>query len=162
MVDGDQLGDEASHRGADDVRGADAEGVQQAHGIVGHVVEPVRRLRVAAERCRHVGVAGVLHIRRQAGVPVVEADDAESAIRQLRAKVVVPADHLSSQAHDQQKRLAGGVSERLVLELDSIPLGSRHKPMLEARPTLMDREPNTARALTGGQTLHLARRERLS
>ena len=65
MADGDELRDEAAHRRADDVRRRQVERVEEAGGVVGHVVERVE--------------AGGLG--RQADVAVVVADDAEAARR---------------------------------------------------------------------------------
>ena len=39
MARGEVLGDHPAHRGADDVRGREAEAVEQAGGVVGHVVQ---------------------------------------------------------------------------------------------------------------------------
>ena len=44
MIQRDQLGDESAHRRADDVRGGDAERVQEAYGVGGHIVQPVLTL----------------------------------------------------------------------------------------------------------------------
>ena len=68
------------------MRGRDAERVEQADGVVGHVVERVRRLRIAAERGGDVRQARRLHLGGQAEVAVVEADDVEAALDELRRR----------------------------------------------------------------------------
>ena len=50
VLDGDRLGDHPAHRRADDVGGVDAEVVEQADGVVGHVGEQVGRGDVLARR----------------------------------------------------------------------------------------------------------------
>ena len=70
-----------------------------------------------------LGTPGRVELGRVADVAVVEADDAEAALGQQRAELLVPGDHLRRQAHHQQQRLAVGVAHLLVGELD--PVGGR-------------------------------------
>ncbi len=128
MVDRNQLRDETSHRRTDDVRGFDAEGVEQSDSIVGHVIQAVCRFRVAAKRSRHVRGARRLHSCGQAGVAIVVADDVEAAGRELLAEVLFPAEHLGAEAHHEQERCVFRIPKRLVLDVD--PVGSRswHAP----------------------------------
>ena len=55
-----------------------------------------------------------------ADVAVVEADDAEAALGQQRAELLVPGEHLRRQSHHQQQRLAVGVAHLLVGDLDAV------------------------------------------
>src|SRR5260370_30364730 len=110
--------------------GLDAQIVKYPDRVVGQVFQLVCRLRVAAERCGHVGKAGVLHPGGQAAVPVVEADEVESPRGELGAEVVIPADHLRAKARDQEQRPVAGRLECLVLELDPVRLGPRHHLIL--------------------------------
>ena len=63
-------------------------------------------------------------IRRGAtGVAVVVADDVEALGREQHAELVVPPRHRAAEAHDEQERLAAGIAERLVAELDLVADG---------------------------------------
>ncbi len=55
-----------------------------------------------------------------ADVAVVEADDAEAALGQHGAELLLPAEHLHRQAHDQDQRLAVGIADLLVGDLDAV------------------------------------------
>jgi hypothetical protein len=66
MVDRHELRDEPAHRGAHDVRCADPECIEHAHGVVGEVVQLVGGLRVAAEGREEVRFAGRLHLGGEA------------------------------------------------------------------------------------------------
>ncbi|MHC2691377.1 hypothetical protein ACVME9_003868 [Bradyrhizobium liaoningense] len=57
---------------------------------------------------------------RLADVPVVEADHAEAARRELLAEPIVPMDHLRPEPHDQQQRLGIVIAEDLVADVDAI------------------------------------------
>ena len=52
VLDGDGLGDHPAHRRADDVGGVDAERVEEADAVGGHVGQPVRHLDRLALRGR--------------------------------------------------------------------------------------------------------------
>ena len=85
LLDGHRLHDHAAHRGADDVGGADAEHVEQAGGVGGHVGERVGHLeRLAGRRPWRTrsmtSMRTVVEVGRPADVAVVEADDAEAAV----------------------------------------------------------------------------------
>ena len=126
MLDRDQLRDEPAHRRADDVRRRDVERIEYAGGVVGQVVERVRRLRVARVCGGDVGRPRGLHLGREAGVAIVVADDVEPALDQLIDEALIPRDELGAEAHDQQQRPALRVPVGLVLELDAVGLQSRH------------------------------------
>ena len=65
-----------------------------------------------------VGAGEPREDRRAPDVAVVVADDVEAAPGQLRAEVLVPAEHLRAQAHDEQQGGIGGIAEGLEAELD--------------------------------------------
>ena len=121
---GQGLGDHAAHRGADHVGAVEAEGVEQARGVVGHVVQGVGRAadpaaqELGGARRRHV-----LEVRRAPDVAVVEADDEEAATGQLGTEVLVPGEHLRAQPHDQEQRRVAAVAEGVVAEADVADVG---------------------------------------
>ncbi len=82
------------------------------------------------EQVEHARHPGGLDLGRAADVAVVEADDAEAALGQHPAELLVPGDHLRRQAHHQQQRLPVGVAHLLVAELD--PVGGRELLVTEA------------------------------
>ncbi len=55
-----------------------------------------------------------------ADVAVVEADDAEAAVGEQAAETVEPGDHLRRQAHHEDQRLAVGLADLLITELDPV------------------------------------------
>ena len=123
MAGRQHLRDHAAHRRADDMGALDAEVVQQALHVVGHVDQRVGHLAAAARHVaqhprvdRAVGLLAV-QLRRQAGVAVVEADDAVALFDQLRAEPVRPHRQLGADAHDQQHGRGVGVAEILVEQL---------------------------------------------
>ena len=61
------------------------------------------------------------HPRGAAGVAVVEADHEEAALGQHPAQLGVPPGHRAAEPHHQQQRLAVGVAEGLVADLDARP-----------------------------------------
>ena len=83
VADGQRLADHPAHRHADDVGPVDAEVVEQAGGVVGHVADGVAGLGEPPGDAspgiswRRVG-GGVRHHRRQPDVAVVEADHPEA------------------------------------------------------------------------------------
>ena len=121
VLDRQRLADHPAHRDADHVRRLDPEVVHQADRVGGHVGEQVGGGRAAAEEevdaPRH---ARLVEHGRAADVAVVEADDAEAALGQHRAELLVPGDHLRRQAHHQDQRLAVGVAHLLVGDLDAV------------------------------------------
>ena len=92
MLCRDDLGDHAAHRGADDVSLPNAECVQEAHGIFGHVVERVgQRCGLACLRGGHdrrkVRHAGGLEAGREADVAIVVADDPVAPFHEFLAQL---------------------------------------------------------------------------
>ena len=117
------LGDEAAHGHAEDVGGPEVEGIEEADGVVGHVGDRVRRVLAAQGEAAHLGDGR----RRQAievgGAPdvaVVVTDDVVAVGGQVPAQVLGPGDHLGAEAHDQQQRHVGRVTEGLVRDLDVV------------------------------------------
>ncbi len=109
------------------MRGREAEVVEQAGGVVGHVLDGVRRrARVAAEQRREVRLRRVVELRGQADVAVVVPHGEEALVSERPDQPLVPADHLGGEAHDQEKGPVAGVAERLVAELDSVAGGDGH------------------------------------
>jgi hypothetical protein len=120
------LRDHAAHRRAADMRGGQAERLDQRRAVVGQVGQRVRALHaqageVAQRVQREVGHAEVVVALRQADVAVVEADDAKAPRHELRDEPVGPAEQLHAQAHDQQQRLA--VRRAMVLDLERDAVG---------------------------------------
>jgi hypothetical protein len=119
VLQGHELGDHPAHRGADEVDAVQAEGVEQPHRVAGQVGECVGDTRGVAAQHRHdVGRAGVVEVRGEPDVAVVEADDVQPPLGQAAAEVVGPPDHLGGQAHDEQDRWIAGLAEGLVRDLD--------------------------------------------
>jgi len=114
------------------VRPLDAELVEQAERVVGHVAEQVGRLdREACHRAHQVG-HGRVDLGRAAGVAVVVPDDVEAAIRKLAAQLQVPVDEVHTQAHHEQEGRVGGIAERLIGDVELAHarelVGHRRKP----------------------------------
>ncbi len=132
MPERERLRDHPAHRRADDVRAADVERFHQPDDVVRHLVQRVRRLdRPAGDERLHRGEdvrnAGVGEDRRPADVAVVEPDDVEAALRESGAERLVPEEHLGTETHDQQHRRRGRVAAGIVLELDVVDAGARHR-----------------------------------
>jgi len=128
MVDGHQLHDEAAHRRAHDVRGADAQRIEQTNRVIGEIIERIRRLPVTRQRGHDVGLAGLLHLRREAAVSIVEPDDVETPGGELLAEGLVPAEHLRAQPHDEKQRRGIRIAKRLVFDFDAVGVSSWHAP----------------------------------
>ena len=108
---------------------ADAERVEQADDVVGHVAQQIRRRDRLALHRRHergldIGDSGVGEPGRLADVAVVEADHVVAATGEGGAEVVVPGDHLRRQAHDENQRRRRRVAEGIEAELDPVRLGA--------------------------------------
>jgi hypothetical protein len=107
VVERGELGDRPAHRHADDVRGTQIEGADDADCVGDEVRGGVRRsARLVADRLP--------------GVAVVVADDEPAAGLQPRAEGVLPPVHRRARAHDEQDRRVGRVTERLDAELDTV------------------------------------------
>ena len=94
--------------------------------VGGQVAQRVRRAHTPAGEGAHqhgpADTAG--HLGGPAGVAVVVADDEEATLGEQPAERRVPPGHRPAQAHHQQQRLAVGVAEGLVAELDTVAAGA--------------------------------------
>ena len=121
MLDRERLADHPAHRDADHVGRLDPEVVHQPDGVLRHVGEQVGGpLAPAKEEVEASRNRGAVELGRVADVAVVEADDAEAAFGQHRAELLVPGQHLRRQTHHHQQRLAIGVADLLVGDLDAV------------------------------------------
>ena len=120
VLDGHRLRDHAAHRDPDHVGGLEAEVVEQGDGVGGHVASAygARTRRPAKARTSIDRVTRPPHLGGPAGVAVVVADDVEAALGEHPAELRVPPGHRAAQPHHQQQRLAVGVAEGLVAQLD--------------------------------------------
>ena len=106
------------------MRRVDLQVVEQRGGVVGHVLQRVDGRTALAEkradhpRCQwHTGVTAG-HLRRQADVAVVVADDAQALVDELLAELLAPQQQLRAQTHDQQDGRIVGIAHVLVVNLD--------------------------------------------
>src|SRR5436309_843207 len=125
-MDRQLLRDRGTHGGADHVRAFDADGIEQADRVGRHVMQSVGRLdrlpdkRIFQELRQRRRLA--IHLSRFADVAIVEADDVESALRQSRAKPLIPQDHLRAKAHDEEEWPVVAITERVVAKFDAVRL----------------------------------------
>ena len=112
---GDELGDGAAHRGADDVGALDADVVEHGDGVGCHLVEVVVADRLVAAP----------------GAAVVEGDDAV-AQREHEA-LDVPAVLVHAEALDHQQRRCRGPSGHAVV--DATAVGAAHVRHVRRLPT---------------------------
>src|ERR687898_1902520 len=101
-----------------------AEGVEQAQGVLSQVTQGVgRTTRLVADR--------------SAGVAVVVADDEPGAARQTLAEPVLPPVHRGCPSHDKEDGGVGPIAEWLDAEVDPVspddPLCGLHRPHLGTR-----------------------------
>ena len=59
-------------------------------------------------------------MRRQTRVPVVEPNDLEARVDELRAERIIPADELGAQAHDENHRRVAPPSQALIFDPDPV------------------------------------------
>ena len=85
----------------------DAQSIQQADCVVGHILECVRHTdslgssRRAEDRVE-VGIPHLLDLGGQPYVTVVEPDHVQSLFGELPAELRVPQNHLPTEPHDQE------------------------------------------------------------
>ena len=97
----------------------DLEVVEQADAVGGHLGQRVGRGALVAPHYLPEGRdGGAREDRRAPDVAVVVADDVEAAAGEVGAEVLVPAEHLRAQAHDEQDGGVGGIAEGLEADLD--------------------------------------------
>ena len=107
----------------------DAERVEQADRIVGHVARAVysersRRRSITALASSRFGRRDAGELGRQAAVAVVERDHPEPAGDELVDEPLRPVDQLPTQPHHQQQRFA--LTLLVVLDRDPVRLHQRH------------------------------------
>ena len=84
--------------------GLDVEMVEQAEGVVGHVLEQVGRLDAQPRHAAHEIGHGGVDLSGQARIAIVEADHVKATPGQQLAELAIPVDHLHPQAHYEQQR----------------------------------------------------------
>ena len=130
MTDGQRLGDHPAHRHTDDVGPPDAEHVEQAGCVVGHVVDRVVRLGAArGDGGEHHLTAGRRrrgHLGGQTDVSIVEPDHAEAPGHERLDELERPGDELAAESHHEQQRLAVVVAVHVVLDADAVDRGRSH------------------------------------
>jgi hypothetical protein len=127
MVDGDELGDHPTHRCAHDMGAVDVEFIEQAHDILGHVLQGVWDERpdgvvVTARSRRYDGseVDGiVVELGRQAAVTIVEPDDEPTVVSDLPTQLLVPGHELGAESGDRHDRRIVWRPDRLVGKFDA-------------------------------------------
>ena len=117
------LHDHPAHRHPGDVRGLDAQMVQQPHAVVAEVGQRVGHGRQRLARQRGLGDRHHVHldpvqVRRQADIAVVEADDESSPLGELLPEAGPPPQDLRRVPVHQQQRRIGRIAVGLVVELD--------------------------------------------
>jgi hypothetical protein len=119
MLDGHGLRDLATHGGTEDVSFFDAEGIEEAGGVGGHIGEGVGGGGViAGESGGEIGRRSGGHVGGMAGVAIVEADDLDTVIDKHVAEGVGPVNHLCCATHDHEQRGRVGRAELLVGDVD--------------------------------------------
>src|SRR5882757_3944955 len=73
------------------------------------IIPPIEAPTTPAQQLPRRGRAHGLEVRRSPGVAIVVADDEEAPVDQRAAEVLVPADHLRPQPHDQEHCGVAGV-----------------------------------------------------
>ena len=149
MLGGHDLHDHPAHRGAHHVRLVDAQRVEQAERIGGHVVEVIGCVRPFAlhhllDRRGKVGHAPGIEARGEARVAIVVADDMEALVGQPLEQRIGPDRELRSQPHDQQQCGIGLVADRLVFDLDAVCPGACHVASCHLRPPTLSASQATA------------------
>lgn len=95
-----------------------------AEGVVGHVLEPVGHHRErggniarahGGDELPHVD-GMIVELGGQPAVAVVVPDHITPAVGQRTAEVLVPGEHLGTEAHDEQNGAVTGVAKGLVGE----------------------------------------------
>ncbi len=132
MLDRHRLRDHTPQGNPDDVGLPEIERFKQAKRVQSHVTQGVGgldRLPLQASLIKRGNVwnAGLLKTRRVACVAIVEPDHVEAAAPdQHIAEGVIPRDHLTSQAGDEEQRGGGAVAEGLIGNLETVRLGNFH------------------------------------
>ena len=125
------LPDHAAERRPDDVGRSEAESVDYAYGVIGHVGQRVGSLYGPAVQDGEQGfdrIAGRLVIQpgAEADIPIVEADHVVTTIGQPTTETLGPHGQLGIQPHDQEDRGIGRTAHLLDLDGDPVGLDLRH------------------------------------
>ena len=136
IVGGDDLRDHAPHRGADDMRAIDFERVHEPDRVARHVFEAIARPHRqpqsgAGQHRRRLERPDRRQFRRQAGVAIVEANDAEAPARQALAEIVWPCGELHAEAHDEHHRRAVARPDRFIFDVDSVGSNNSHLGLVD-------------------------------
>src|ERR687890_340351 len=124
MIQRHELADPPPHRHTHQMGALQAEGVEQADGVLCEVTQGVgRSTRLVADR--------------SAGVAVVVADDEPGAGHETLAEAVLPPVHRGCPSHDEEDGGVGPIAECLDAEVDPVcpdnPLVGLHRPNFETR-----------------------------
>ena len=137
IVGGDNLRDHAPHRGADDMRAIDVERAHEPDGVARHVGEAIARpyrqpQSGPSQQRRRLERPDRRHFRRQAGVAIVKANDAEAPARQALAENVRPCGELHAEAHDEHHRLAVARPNRFIFDVDGVGSNNSHFALVDS------------------------------
>src|SRR5215211_5058315 len=124
MVERYELADPPPHRHTHQMGALQAQGVEQADGVLCYVAQGVgRSTRLVADR--------------SARVAVVVADDEPRAGHETLAEAVLPPIHRGCPSHDEEDGGVGPIAEYLDAEVDPVcpddPLVGLHRPNLGSR-----------------------------
>ena len=108
----------------------DAERVEEADRIAGHVVQRIRRVSRTTEQRHDVGRPERVELGGEADIAVVEPRHPESATCDQLAEGVIPFDHLVREPHHKEERRGLGIAEAVVLELEAVDARAGHVQML--------------------------------
>ena len=119
------LGDHPAHARADDVRLLDAQRIEQAGPVIGHIGQRIGHFGLQPElgEERHLDQPRRLdpiELVAEADIAIVVADDAETAAGKRLDQFVGPQRQLCAEPHDQQHGRGGLVALFLVVNLDPV------------------------------------------
>ena len=143
MTDRHELRDRSAIGAAIDVRRPDAERIQQAGAVVGHVLDCVGRIdRLARPRLLEgppdIREPGLLETGGEPAIAVVEQDRPEARLAEPVDQRIRPGDELHPEPADHQDRVAAGRAPYLVFDLDPVRFRPRHDAV---PPQLLDSSP---------------------
>jgi hypothetical protein len=119
MLDRSGLSDGSTHGCADEVGALEAQHIQQADGIRGHVRERIgHRGQVATEHRRQIGRGRMGKMGRPAHIAVVEPNQVEPALHEGRTETIRPSDQLRRQSLDEQHRRRLGIPQPFVRDIE--------------------------------------------
>ena len=113
--------------------GINTEAVEEAGGVVGHVLELVAaRGEIAGKGGRQVRKRSTPYLARQPDVAIIEPDDEKPRVGQLLAEGFVPRDLLRAQPHDEQTAGVTGRAKAVIVELYPVRRHRWHGPIFLA------------------------------